>query len=131
MGSLYQMNTSRILIDTQILIWIYGDPSKVSKHLDVDTIERFDLFVSYASLWEMQIKQSIGKLVTNVPIWADVMQDGFRFLPIRLPHIDMVGQLPHHHRDPFDRMIIAQSLVEGVPILTADRAFDLYDVARV
>jgi PIN domain nuclease of toxin-antitoxin system len=88
-----------------------------------------------ASLWEMAIKVSIGKLKLAQPfeklIFEHLELNGIELLDIQVTHIMQVMQLPFHHRDPFDRLLIAQAQVERMPILSADRAFDAYAIARM
>ena len=95
--------------------------------------ERQDTFVlSTASLWEMQIKLAIGKLELRLPL-ADLVREqrernGFEILPITLPHILELETLPMHHKDPFDRLLIAQAKSENLPILSADAISDSYPI---
>ncbi len=86
-------------------------------------------YVSVASLWEISIKNSLGKLEIDAPLeifFKDVLHKGFNLLPIELSHILQSATLPFHHRDPFDRIIIAQSLAEQMPIITKDLLFEPY-----
>ena len=87
-----------------------------------------EVLVSVASLWEIAIKNALGKLEAPEDLPRRVVELGFESLPIDVEHAWAVRQLPHHHRDPFDRLLIAQAQVEGLPIVTADPAFDAYDV---
>lgn len=87
-------------------------------------------FVSVASVWEMAIKLSLGRLAVAQPfdvvMRAQLEQNGFTLLPIALPHLATVSTLPFHHRDPFDRLLIAQAKVEQLQVVTTDPAFDAY-----
>lgn len=86
------------------------------------------VFVSAVSVWEARIKQAIGKLELP-PDFADVLSEqAFVELPVTTPHAHAVADLPMHHRDPFDRMLIAQAVVEALTIVTCDDAFDAYQV---
>lgn len=91
--------------------------------------------LSIASVWEIAIKVGLGKLTPHVPlvmlIPGQLMQNGIALLDITVDHALRVAQLPYHHRDPFDRMLIAQALTEGLPIIGADSVFDMYSVTRV
>lgn len=87
-----------------------------------------DRFVSIASIWEITIKISRGKLVLPGKLEAAVDGMAAALLTITLAHVDRVGSLPFHHRDPFDRMIIAQAMEEGLTIVTRDRHFQAYGV---
>ena len=86
--------------------------------------------VSLVSLWEIQIKTHLGKLDLNAPLLEIVQrqetENGIALLPITLPHIGELDRLPWHHKDPFDRMLIAQSRVEGVTLVTRDAVFSQY-----
>lgn len=91
--------------------------------------------VSIATLWEIAIKVSLGKLAMAVP-FGDlapryISQNDMKILPVTVPHLHRIAQLPFHHRDPFDRLLIAQALVEGVEILSGDSVFDQYGVSRL
>ena len=91
--------------------------------------------VSVVSLWEIAIKYSLGRLDLEQPFGellpAQINANGFTLLPLEVPHIARVALLPFHHRDPFDRMLAAQALVEGVSVIGRDEAFDQYDVNRL
>ena len=126
----------RLIIDTQVLIWWTNDVSNIS-HRVQDIIFDLDneLCLSLASIWEMQIKISLGKLdlPRSLPdiIATQMEENQIKILPIELSHVYALDQLPLHHRDPFDRLIIAQSLTEKMPIASIDKAFDAYLVERI
>jgi len=88
-----------------------------------------------ASVWEMAIKVSLGKLTPHVPfsslVPGHLTKNGIALLGITVDHALQVAQLPYHHRDPFDRMLIAQAMTEGIPIVSADSVFDAYPVTRI
>ena len=122
-----------ILLDTHILLWWDSDPSRLTPtasalcHDPANT-----LVVSHVSAWEMQIKRQLGKLDMRLPL-ADLLDEqratnGIELLPISLSHILALGDLPPHHKDPFDRLLIAQANVEGLALLSADGVFDQYEV---
>lgn len=97
---------------------------------------RRDTFIiSAASLWEMQIKLAIGKLNLRLPLAELVAEqqrnNGFEILPITLPHVLALENLPFHHKDPFDRLLIAQAQYQNLPILSADAAFEQYPIQRL
>jgi PIN domain nuclease of toxin-antitoxin system len=127
----------KILVDTHALIWFAeGDPrlSAESRRL-LDDPTGNDLLVSVVSCWEIAVKVSIGKLGVH-PSYARFIRTtlrggGFRLLPVRLKHTVVVASLPLHHRDPFDRMLIAQAISENIPVVSADPAFDAYSIVRV
>ena len=116
------------LIDTHILLWHLTDNPRLSTEKsqlieDLDNIK----FFSIASLWKIAIKQSIGKLNIDKTI-QDIIPFGIITLDIKIPHIVLVKDLPFHHRDPFDRMIIAQAISENLKVLTDDKQFKKYDI---
>jgi PIN domain nuclease of toxin-antitoxin system len=125
------------LLDTNVwLWWTYGSTDRLSIELrrDVGSAHADD-FVSMASLWEIAIKTALKKLEfpANPGTYSlrQLKRQRFKLLNVEAPHIDAVATLPQNHRDPFDRMIIAQAKVEALTIVTADRAFASYDVAAV
>jgi PIN domain nuclease of toxin-antitoxin system len=126
----------RYLLDTHTLIWfIMGDPN-LPVHLRtlIETLENQRL-VSVASLWEIAVKVSLGKLDIGSSfeqfIPGQLNANRIEILPISVTHLQRIAQLPFHHRDPFDRLIIAQSLVEDIPVLSRDRQFDQYEILRL
>lgn len=125
-----------LLLDTQALLWFVLDDSRLSKKAQ-ESIATTDtlVFVSPASLWEITIKISLGKYALPLPFatfWDDQLHtNDFVLLPISVVHTARVVDLPYHHRDPFDRLIIAQSLVERVPIVSSDELFTRYGVERI
>ncbi len=125
----------RFLLDTHTLIWHLEASPLLSKKA-LENIANLELkpFVSHVSLWEIAIKMTIGKLTLPLALHEleqKLEKDGFLFLPIAASHIIKYSELPLHHRDPFDRLLIAQSIVENLPILGDDSAFDAYLVQRI
>jgi len=126
----------RLLLDTHSFLWFIAGSANLSPAARA-LIEAGDneKFVSIASLWEMAIKLSLGRLAVAQPfdvmMRAQLDQNGFGLLPIALPHLAAVSTLPFHHRDPFDRVLIAQAKVEQLQVVTADTAFDAYAVGRL
>lgn len=118
----------RYLLDTHVLLWSLVEPERLPTRHRRALSRDAALLVSHARLWEIEIKASLGKLARPDDFMGRIESLGAELLPITLPHIAAVGRLPHHHGDPFDRMLIAQAVVEGLPIVTADRAFAPYDV---
>lgn len=119
------------LLDTSILIWAVQDDERLSDtHRHILT-GADPVLVSVASFWEIAIKQSLGKLRIDGDLRAVIRDSGIELLPIRLDHIDRILDLPFHHRDPFDRMLIAQARAEKLTILTSDRHFRSYDITLV
>ncbi|MBI3919998.1 MAG: type II toxin-antitoxin system VapC family toxin [Armatimonadetes bacterium] len=125
-----------LLLDTQALLWFLLDDPRLSGMARESIVDADGLiFVSPASLWEIAIKMSLGQYTLPAPFAAfwdeQLLTNDFTILPISVSHSARVVDLPFYHRDPFDRLIIAQSLVEGVPVVGSDDLFDQYGVKRV
>ena len=123
---------TRLLVDTHVVLWHVLDDPRLSP-APTAAIEAPDVTVtvSVVSFWEIAIKSALGKLETPADLPARVENLGFEPLPITSGHAWAVRGLPHHHRDPFDRLLIAQAQVERLPILSADPAFAAYDVETI
>lgn len=127
------MGAMRVLLDTHALLWWLFDDPRLSRKAR-DTIRKFDneVFVSSASAWEISTKYRLGKLpeaeeaASNLP--ALLRKARFEVLPISIEHALTAGMLGGEHRDPFDRMLIAQAKLERMPLLTLDPAFAKYGV---
>ncbi len=126
----------RVLLDTNAFLWFIMGSKKLSKkarHIIEDTEN--EKFISVASLWEMAIKYSLGKLKFSKPFELIIPQqikvNGVDLLQIDLSHITYLSILPFHHRDPFDRLIISQSAVEKMPVVGSDTSFDNYQIQRL
>ena len=123
------MSDRRYLLDTHIIIWAIDQTHRLPKGYP-QLLQREDqCVVSVISLWEIAIKKSLGKLEVRDDLAEYLLRTGVSLLHVELPHINALHDLPHHHRDPFDRMLIAQAATEKLTLLTADRHFALYDVA--
>lgn len=124
------------LIDTHSFLWFVEGNTNLSKtarfHMEDETAA---LFLSVASVWEIAIKFSLGKLELTQPydvfIPQQLVTNDIELLPITLLHTGAIIPLPLHHRDPFDRLIIAQSITEQMPIISKDGIFDAYGVVRI
>lgn len=119
----------RLLLDTNVFLWWQRRDRRLSTTLR-DAIEDTgnDIAVSAITIWEICIKRGIGKLdFTGSPMIA-CQEAGFRFLDVTAAHAEVAGDLPRHHGDPFDRMLIAQAKSEGLVVATEDRQFSLYGV---
>ncbi len=119
------------LLDTHTLIWFIGGNKELSQ-VARQSIEAIDAtnFVSIASLWEIAIKISLGKLELKTPfnqINRQILENGFEILPITFDDTLTVSALPFHHRDPFDRIIIVQAITNGLTIISKDEHFSSYD----
>lgn len=119
---------SRLLLDTQIFIWWRGDPRRLTAGVRDDIAAADLVFVSVASAWEAAIKVSLGRLDLPDTVEAGVLASGFEPLFISFSHTARAAALPLHHRDPFDRMLIAQAQAEGLVLVTHDRRLEPYDV---
>jgi len=125
-----------LLLDTQALLWFLLDDPRLSGKAQASIVATDrSIFVSPASIWEIVIKINLGKYALPAPFaafWGEQLQNNdFSLLPVSVSHAARVVDLPFHHRDPFDRLIIAQSLVEGMPVVSSDDTFDHYGVERV
>lgn len=126
----------KYLLDTHSLIWFISGDGQLSphaRHLIED--ENNELFISVGSLWEIAIKFSLGKLELGQPFeefFPQQLEDNsIEVQAITVDHLNNICNLPFHHRDPFDRLLIAQSQVEKLPIISVDAIFDKYGVKRV
>jgi PIN domain nuclease of toxin-antitoxin system len=126
----------KLLLDTHTFLWAVAAPRKMSARAATALRNRSnDLHLSAASVWEMAIKHSLGKLETDIPL-SDLVAQGrekiqLRLLDMTTAHAVSVEALPFHHKDPFDRLLIAQALWEEMTIVSADGRFDSYGVKRV
>ena len=119
----------RLLLDTHVLIWWNGDYKRLKDQTFEAILDgRNQVFVSIVAPWEIAIKQKTGKLETPDITAKELEDSGFRLLPISLDHVDVIRSMPLHHRDPFDRIMIAQAMVEGLTFVTRDQHFEDYNV---
>jgi PIN domain nuclease of toxin-antitoxin system len=117
-----------LLLDTHVALRaITGDPTLGTEFLDRLRHEP-DIFLSPVTLWEITIKQSTGRLAGPPDLAERVRDMGFRELPVTHAHAIAAGRLPSHHRDPFDRMLVAQAITEGLTLASRDASIALYDV---
>lgn len=122
------MAASRLLLDTHVFLWWRSQPARLSDSVR-SAIATADLvFVSAASAWEASIKCSLGRLEIPDTLEAGVLASGFEKLLITFAHAERAGGLPPHHRDPFDRMLVAQAQAEGLTLVTHDGLMEPYDV---
>ena len=126
----------RLLLDTHTFLWwLNGDAGLSATAQAAIADEASEVFLSAASAWEITTKFRRGKLPGAAAVAADIAgaatAQGFRELPISLRHGEKAGALPGPHRDPFDRMLIAQAMLEDLAILSNDEAFDAYGVRRL
>jgi PIN domain nuclease of toxin-antitoxin system len=126
----------RMLLDTHTFLWfVLGDPRLTANATASIEEPGNEKLVSPASYWEIAIKISLGKYTLSKPyeefMERGIVENGFVILPIELKHTAVLTTLPFHHRDPFDRLIIAQAMVEGIAVVSGDAAFDAYPVTRL
>jgi PIN domain nuclease of toxin-antitoxin system len=116
-----------LLLDTHALLWYLGGDSRLSQRAK-DAIESgLEVYVSAATIWEIAIKRGLGKLRTE-PDLVERITTGFEHLAITLQHAWATSELPQHHGDPFDRLLVAQARAERLPLLSADPKLRVYDV---
>lgn len=126
----------RFLLDTHCLLWFFaGDASLSERARRIIENPDYDILVSIASLWEIAIKHSLGKLKLARPFEElfphQLSNNSISLLGIKVSHVALVSKLPFHHRDPFDRLLAAQSLSEEIPILSGDGVLDAYGLERI
>ena len=126
----------KFLLDTHVFIWADSQPEKLSDKAKA-CWEAYDhqIVLSTASVWELQIKLMLGKLSLSRSLRSIIddhqQRNAMEILPITLDHVLTLEKLPSHHKDPFDRLLIAQAISEGMTIVTHDRAFSLYEVSVI
>ena len=123
----------KLLLDTHAFIWWDSEPAKLPpKVVDLCQDRANQVLLSVASVWEMQIKLQLGKLRLTIPlvelIESQQIRNGIEVLPVTLAHILALENLPSHHRDPFDRLLVAQANVEGAVLVSHDPVFVKYPV---
>lgn len=121
----------RLLLDSHVALWwLAGDP-QISRRCRTHIETAGVVLVSVVTPWELGIKRSLGKLDHPDHLVDALVRSGFEMLEIGAEHADLAPRLPLHHRDPFDRMLIAQAQLETLTIVSADSSFDDYDVERL
>jgi PIN domain nuclease of toxin-antitoxin system len=126
----------RLLLDTHTFIWFVTDEPKLSAIAKAAIEnEANEKWLSIASVWEMAIKSNLGKLKFPLPVCAFVEQqmtlNSMELLTLNMAHLEIIESLPLHHRDPFDRLLIAQSMTEDFLLVGTDEVFDFYDIDRL
>jgi PIN domain nuclease of toxin-antitoxin system len=117
-----------MLLDTHILLWWLADSPRLSRVVRKAITDHAHVFVSAATAWEIAIKSAGGKLEFRGDPEAEIRRSNFLPLPVTIAHAIAAGRLPEHHRDPFDRMLIAQATIESLTLVTADERLKAYDV---
>lgn len=125
-----------LLLDTHVFLWfILGDPRMGPSARKIIESPDNDCYLSIASIWEAAIKVSIGKLPLGHPfesyISCKLAENGISILPISIAHAARMTALPFHHRDPFDRLLVAQAMTESMVIVSSDSILDRYQVTRI
>jgi PIN domain nuclease of toxin-antitoxin system len=126
----------RLLLDTHTFIWFVTDSPRLSTTAKAFIEDEYnEKLLSIASIWEMAIKHSVGKLSFELPFMVFVeqqmLQNSISLLSIQIDHLNVVANLSLHHRDPFDRLIIAQAMAEQIPVVGTDAVFDSYSIQRL
>ncbi|HKQ08234.1 MAG TPA: type II toxin-antitoxin system VapC family toxin [Blastocatellia bacterium] len=123
----------KLLLDTHTFIWWANEPEKLSEKVAAACQDSSNMLIlSVVSVWEMQIKMQLGKLKINRPIEELIktqqQANSMQVLPVKLAHVLSLNNLPAHHKDPFDRLLIAQANIEGATLVSVDPAFSSYNV---
>jgi PIN domain nuclease of toxin-antitoxin system len=118
----------RYLLDSNVLLWLNLDPSRIPRAVIGNLDAADEVYFSAASAWELSIKQSLGKLRMTGSISAFVARAGFLEIPVTTKFAEAAALLPMHHRDPFDRIIVAQAMEERLTLITSDRRLANHDV---
>jgi PIN domain nuclease of toxin-antitoxin system len=126
----------RLLLDTHTVFWSADDPSKVSAAaMTLIQDPANDRLLSAATIWELAIKVGLGKILLSLPYrqWMEkaIIDLKLNILPVTVEYAERQSILPPHHKDPFDRLLIAQAQVEGIPIVSVDAVLDPYGVTRI
>lgn len=126
----------KLLLDTHTILWAVDRPTKLSdKARAAIQNPQNELICSAGSIWELAIKVGLNKLTLSLPFrqWMVRAIDDLNLtvLPVTVDYADLLTTLPPHHGDPFDRLLIAQAMVERIPVVSADRGFDTYPISRL
>jgi PIN domain nuclease of toxin-antitoxin system len=117
-----------LLLDTHVVLWWLADDPELADDIKDRLDQEPDVRVSAATIWEIAIKQALGKIAAPADLPERVRDSGFRELPIDFTHATAAGRLPPIHKDPFDRMLVAQARCEGLTLVTRDPHCQQYDV---
>jgi PIN domain nuclease of toxin-antitoxin system len=120
----------RLLLDTNALLWTLAEPERLASHAaEKIADESNEVFVSVVSAWEIGVKRAKRRLEAPEDLTSMLAEKRFDALPVTMPHALAVEALPHHHHDPFDRMLVAQARVENLVLVTSDREMRHYPIA--
>jgi PIN domain nuclease of toxin-antitoxin system len=120
----------RQLLDTHLVLWwMEGEVSKISERaLAALGSDGMEPVVSAVTVWEVAIKRSLDKVKARAGMLNEIERAGVELLPVTARHADLVASLPLHHRDPFDRLLVAQATAENIPLVTGDKSLRRYDI---
>ena len=126
----------RFLLDSHAFLWWLDGSANISEAArSVLRVRKNEIFVSLACVWEMAVKTSLGKLRLALPferfMTENLGRNTFTLFPVEFRHVLGVASLPFHHRDPFDRLLVAQSIEDEIPVISADTIFDRYGAQRI
>ena len=122
----------RLLLDTHVFLWWCAGSKQLNKRIrNVIADPHNEVFVSAASGYEIAIKRALGKIEVMDNLTTEVDKEGFKHLPVTFFHAEQAGNLPLHHRDPFDRILVAQTQAEGLTLVTRDTNIPLYGVSTM
>jgi PIN domain nuclease of toxin-antitoxin system len=116
------------LLDSRVLLWFDGEPERLAKAPLQRLLPQSSVYVSAATAWELGIKLASNKLDLRIPISKMAPAYGFNELLITFQHVELAAGLPYHHRDPFDRLLVAQALSEGLTLVTSDKRLADYGI---
>lgn len=119
---------NRLLLDTHVFLWWRTNDRRLRAAARRSIADAETVYVSLASAWEAAIKASLGRLKLQASFQQGIRDSDFEALPIAFEHVDIVASLPHHHRDPFDRLLIAQARAERLTLVTHDTWLQAYDI---
>lgn len=122
------MNPAGYLLDSHVLLWLDGENERLARTPLLGLLPRSSVCVSVATAWELGIKFALNKLDLRIPVSEMTTAYGFTELSINFKHVEFAAALPFHHRDPFDRLLVAQALVEGLILVTSDKKLAHYGV---
>lgn len=120
---------ARLLLDTHVVLWWLTDDPELSDDVKTTIDDELEVYVSVASIWEVAVKQALGKIEKPTDLPEHIRDSELPVLPIGFTHAVTAARLPAIHRDPFDRMLVAQAQTERLTLVTRDRHIHRYDVA--
>jgi PIN domain nuclease of toxin-antitoxin system len=122
----------KLLLDTHAFLWWDANDARLPEILrSAIASPKNDVFISAATVWEIAIKRALGKLIFGRPVGKSIEKYGFLSIPITVEHAEQAGELPQLHRDPFDRLLVAQSQLEGLVLVTVDEQILRYNVPHL